>query len=186
MAWLEDFLKEFTGTVVAITHDRYFLDNAAGWILELDKGEGIPFEGNYSGWLERKATRIQQEARDDDKRGKALERELEWMRMSPKARQTKSKARISSYEAMRQADEDARENSRSGPTNIYIPPGPPLGTKVVEAEGLAKWYGDRLLWDKVSFSLPRGGVVGVIGANGKSLYIHHHRWDGASLTHLGC
>ena len=128
VAWLEDFLKEFTGTVVAITHDRYFLDNAAGWILELDKGEGIPFEGNYSGWLEKKAKRIEQEARDDDKRGKALTRELEWMRMSPKARQTKSKARISSYEAMVQADEEARENSRSGPTNIYIPPGPPLSS----------------------------------------------------------
>lgn len=164
--------------------------------------EGIPFEGNYSGWLERKATRLQQEgayylhtqpcitnrfqppttlihtenthsptrqnatARDDSKRQKALERELEWMRMSPKARQTKSKARISSYEQMVRADEDARESARSGPTNIYIPPGPPLGTKVVEAENLAKWYRDRLLWDKVSFSLPRGGVVGVIGANG--------------------
>ncbi len=134
--------------------------------MELDRGEGLPFEGNYSGWLEKKAKRLQQEAREDDKRTKALSRELEWMRMSPKARQTKSKARISSYEQMVQADEEARENSRSGPTNIYIPPGPPLANKVVEAENLGKWYGDRLLWDKVSFSLPRGGVVGVIGANG--------------------
>lgn len=166
VAWLEDFLHDYKGTVVAITHDRYFLDNVAGWILELDRGEGIPFEGNYSGWLERKAKRLEQEAREDNKRAKALSRELEWMRMSPKARQTKAKARITSYEQMVQADEEARENSRSGPTNIYIPPGPPLAAKVVEAENLGKWYGERLLWDKVSFSLPRGGVVGVIGANG--------------------
>jgi len=166
VAWLEDFLAAFTGTVVAITHDRLFLENVAGWILELDRGEGIPFEGNYSGWLDSKAKRLQQEGRDDDKRTKALTRELEWMRMSPKARQIKAKARITNYEQMVQADEDARANARGGPTNIYIPPGPPLGKVVVEAEGLAKWYGDRLLWDKVSFSLPRGGVVGVIGANG--------------------
>src|SRR6056297_3355302 len=157
--WLEQHLQHYKGTVIAVTHDRYFLDNVAGWILELDRGEGIPFEGNYSGWLERKAKRLEQEAREDNKRAKALSRELEWMRMSPKARQTKAKARITSYEQMVQADEEARENSRSGPTNIYIPPGPPLAAKVVEAENLGKWYGDRLLWDKVSFSLPRGGVV---------------------------
>src|SRR5215475_1095533 len=162
VAWLERYLKEYPGTVVAITHDRYFLDNAAGWILELDRGAGIPWEGNYSSWLEQKQQRLAQEEKQDRARQRTLERELEWVRMSPRARQAKSKARLASYEEM--LAEDRRE--REGTAEIVIPPGPRLGDLVVRAEGLAKGYGDRLLIDSLSFNLPRGGIVGVIGPNG--------------------
>mmetsp|Transcript_21282 Transcript_21282/g.37244 ORF Transcript_21282/g.37244 Transcript_21282/m.37244 type:complete len:559 (+) Transcript_21282:277-1953(+) len=168
VAWLEDFLAQFQGTVVAITHDRYFLDNVAGWILELDRGNGFPFEGNYSNWLERKAERIAQEAKDSKKQQAALARELEWVRQSPKARQAKSKARLSSYESMLAEAENASSSQYQASMGgaIYIPPGPKLGDKVVIAENVAKFYGDRMLYNNVNFDLPRGGVVGVIGANG--------------------
>src|SRR5499433_3597137 len=162
VAWLERYLKEYPGTVVAITHDRYFLDNAAGWILELDRGAGIPWEGNYSSWLDQKRERLAQEEKQDRARQRTLERELEWVRMSPRARQAKSKARLASYEEL--LAEDRRE--REGAAEIVIPPGPRLGDLVVRAEGLAKGYGDRLLIDSLSFNLPRGGIVGVIGPNG--------------------
>jgi ATP-binding cassette ChvD family protein len=162
VAWLERYLKEYPGTVVAITHDRYFLDNVAGWILELDRGAGIPWEGNYSSWLEQKRERLAQEEKQDRARQRTLERELEWVRMSPRARQAKSKARLSSYEEL--LAEDRRE--REGTAEIIIPPGPRLGDLVVQAEGLAKGYGDRLLIEDLTFSLPRGGIVGVIGPNG--------------------
>src|SRR5215472_14001565 len=162
VAWLERYLKDYPGTVVAITHDRYFLDNAAGWILELDRGAGIPWEGNYSSWLDQKRERLAQEEKQDRARQRTLERELEWVRMSPRARQAKSKARLASYEEL--LAEDRRE--REGAAEIVIPPGPRLGDLVVRAEGLAKGYGDRLLIDSLSFNLPRGGIVGVIGPNG--------------------
>src|SRR5262245_23336215 len=162
VAWLERYLKEYPGTVVAITHDRYFLDNAAGWILELDRGAGIPWEGNYSSWLEQKQQRLAQEEKQDRARQRTLERELEWVRMSPRARQAKSKARLASYEEM--LAEDRRE--REGTAEIVIPPGPRLGDLVVEADKLGKGYGDRALIDELSFKLPRGGIVGVIGPNG--------------------
>ncbi|MCB0342222.1 MAG: energy-dependent translational throttle protein EttA [Pseudobdellovibrionaceae bacterium] len=162
VAWLEHFLHEFPGTVIAVTHDRYFLDNVAGWILELDRGEGIPFKGNYSSWLEQKDKRLSQEQRADSKRIKTLERELEWVRMSPKGRQAKSKARLSSYEKLLQEPDEARMKE----LQIYIPPGPRLGDVVVEADQIVKAYGDKLLIDELSFSLPRGGIVGVIGPNG--------------------
>src|SRR5215468_7010127 len=162
VAWLERYLKDYPGTVVAITHDRYFLDNAAGWILELDRGAGIPWEGNYSSWLDQKRERLAQEEKQDRARQRTLERELEWVRMSPRARQAKSKARLASYEQL--LAEDRRE--REGAAEIVIPPGPRLGDLVVRAEGLAKGYGDRLLIDSLSFNLPRGGIVGVIGPNG--------------------
>ncbi len=162
VAWLERFLKDYPGTVVAITHDRYFLDNVAGWILELDRGAGIPWEGNYSSWLDQKQQRLAQEERQDRARQRTLERELEWVRMSPRARQAKSKARLASYEDLL-AEERAE---REGTAEIVIPPGPRLGDLVVRAEGLSKGYGDRLLIDDLSFNLPRGGIVGVIGPNG--------------------
>jgi ATP-binding cassette ChvD family protein len=162
VAWLERYLKDYPGTVVAITHDRYFLDNVAGWILELDRGAGIPWEGNYSSWLEQKRERLAQEEKQDRARQRTLERELEWVRMSPRARQAKSKARLASYEEL--LGEDRRE--RDGTAEIAIPPGPRLGDLVVRAEGLSKGYGDRLLIDNLSFNLPRGGIVGVIGPNG--------------------
>ncbi|CAM9699467.1 unnamed protein product [Ascophyllum nodosum] len=172
VAWLEDFLKGFPGTVVAITHDRYFLDNVAGWILELDRGEGFPFKGNYSGFLEKKTARLETEVKVDAKRKKSLERELEasinnsWVRMNPKARQAKSKARLARFDSLSQADEAAAAASRASLESIFIPPGRPLGTTVVEAKDLGKAKGQRLLYDKVNFTLPRGGVVGVVGANG--------------------
>src|SRR5882762_7950955 len=162
VAWLERHLAEFPGTVVAVTHDRYFLDNVAGWILELDRGAGIPWEGNYSSWLDQKRTRLAQEEKSESARQKTLERELEWVRMAPRARQAKGKARLAAYEKM--LAEDTREKLES--VEIYIPPGPRLGDVVVQAERLSKGYGDRLLIDDLSFSLPRGGIVGVIGANG--------------------
>ena len=162
VAWLERHLQDYPGTVIAVTHDRYFLDNVAGWILELDRGRGIPWKGNYSSWLEQKRTRLQQEEKAEGKRQKTLERELEWIRMSPKARQTKSKARISAYEKLLSQDSAKRQED----LEIYIPPGPRLGNLVVEAQGVAKAFGDRLLMDQVTFALPPGGIVGVIGPNG--------------------
>ncbi|TDQ83276.1 ATP-binding cassette ChvD family protein [Dongia mobilis] len=162
VAWLERFLEDYKGTVVAVTHDRYFLDNVAGWILELDRGQGIPFEGNYSGWLEQKSKRLEQEQKTESARQRTLERELEWIRQSPKARQAKSKARVSAYEALlAQQNEKAQENAQ-----IYIPAGPRLGDLVIEAEHLNKGFGDRLLIEDLSFRLPPGGIVGVIGPNG--------------------
>src|SRR5713226_3876673 len=164
VAWLERYLKEYGGTVVAITHDRYFLDNVAGWILELDRGHGIPWEGNYSSWLEQKQQRLAQEEKTDARRRQTLERELEWIRLSPRARQAKGKARLNSYEQLLAEAEAAPD--RAERLEITIPPGPRLGELVVEVEHLTKGYGDRLLIDDLSFSLPRGGIVGVIGPNG--------------------
>jgi len=164
VAWLERFLSEYKGTVVAVTHDRYFLDNVAGWILELDRGEGIPWEGNYSSWLEQKQKRLAQEEKEASSRQRTLERELEWIRMSPRARQAKSKARVSQYESLLSEHEKAQAAPESG--RIVIPPGPRLGDVVVEGKGLRKAYGDNLLFDGLEFMLPRGGIVGVIGANG--------------------
>ncbi len=162
VAWLEHFLEEYKGTVVAVTHDRYFLDNVAGWILELDRGQGIPFEGNYSGWLEQKQKRLEQEEKTESSRQKSLQRELEWIRQSPKARQAKSKARINAYETML-----AQSNEKAmGVAQITIPAGPRLGNVVIEAENLNKGFGDRLLIEDLSFRLPPGGIVGVIGPNG--------------------
>jgi len=162
VAWLERYLKEYPGTVVAITHDRYFLDNVAGWILELDRGAGIPWEGNYSSWLEQKQQRLAQEEKQDRARQWTLERELEWVRMSPRARQAKSKSRLAAYEEL--LVEGGRE--REGTAEIIIPAGPRLGDLVVEARGLCKGYGDQLLIEDLSFDLPRGGIVGVVGPNG--------------------
>jgi ATP-binding cassette ChvD family protein len=162
VAWLERFLAEFPGTVVAVTHDRYFLDNVAGWILELDRGAGIPYEGNYSSWLEQKRTRLAQEEKQASARQRTLERELEWVRMSPRARQTKSKARIQKYEELA----SAAEGEKVMQNEIVIPPPARLGNDVVIAKGLKKAYGDKVLFDDLSFSLPRGGIVGIIGPNG--------------------
>lgn len=163
VAWLERFLAEYAGTVVAVTHDRYFLDNVAGWILELDRGNGYPYEGNYSGWLEQKKKRLELEKKEDSSRKKTLERELEWVRMNPRARQAKSKARLASYETLLAEDQKAKEYE---PSKIHIPAGARLGNIVVEADHLSKAFGDKLLIDDLSFSLPRGGIVGVIGPNG--------------------
>ncbi|MBN2438719.1 MAG: energy-dependent translational throttle protein EttA [Deltaproteobacteria bacterium] len=162
VAWLEHHLQAYAGTVIAVTHDRYFLDNVAGWILELDRGQGIPWKGNYSSWLEQKRNRLQKEEKSESERQKTLQRELEWIRMSPKGRHAKSKARISSYENLlsQEMDTCAKE------LEIYIPPGPRLGKLVIEAEGVGKAYGDRLLIDNMSFNLPPGGIVGIIGPNG--------------------
>jgi ATP-binding cassette ChvD family protein len=162
VAWLEQHLAQYKGTVLAVTHDRYFLDNVAGWILELDRGEGIPFKGNYSSWLEQKQQRLSVEEKQESKRAKTLERELEWIRMNPKGRHAKSKARISSYEKML-ADE---QDKRSEEIEIFIPPGPRLGNLVIEAKKVSKAYGDNLLYEDMEFSLPPGGIVGVIGPNG--------------------
>jgi sulfate-transporting ATPase len=163
VAWLERHLEQFPGTVVAVTHDRYFLDNVAGWILELDRGEGHPFEGNYSGWLEHKSKRLADEEKQDNARQRVLSRELEWVRTSPKARHAKSKSRLSRYEELRA---EAESEKRDPALEIVIPPGPRLGDDVVIAEHLRKGYGDNLLIDDLSFRLPRGGIVGVIGPNG--------------------
>jgi sulfate-transporting ATPase len=162
VAWLEQALKEYTGTIVAVTHDRYFLDNVAGWILELDRGEGIPWKGNYSSWLEQKQKRLEVEEKQESARQKTLKRELEWVRASPKARQAKSKARVARYEELVNQVQERRE-----PTGeVTIPPGPKLGGLVVEAQGVRKAYGDKLLFDDLTFKLPPGGIVGVIGPNG--------------------
>jgi ATP-binding cassette ChvD family protein len=162
VAWLERFLKEYKGTVVAVTHDRYFLDNAAEWILELDRGSGIPWKGNYSSWLDQKQQRLTQEEKSETKRQKTLQRELEWIRMSPRARQSKGKARLNAYEQL--LNEDSAQKIEQ--VEIYIPPGPRLGDVVVEARGVRKAYGEQLLMDDLNFTLPRGGIVGVIGPNG--------------------
>src|SRR5687767_10641573 len=162
VAWLERFLKDYPGTVVAVTHDRYFLDNVAGWILELDRGHGIPYEGNYSAWLEQKEQRLEIEEKQESARAKAMKVELEWVRSNPKARQAKSKARLARFEEL----ESKEFQKRNETSEIYIPPGPHLGDLVVEAEGLKKSFGDKVLFEGLSFRLPRGGIVGVLGPNG--------------------
>ena len=160
--WLEQHLKQYKGTVIAVTHDRYFLDNVAGWILELDRGHGIPFQGNYSSWLQQKQDRLAKEEKAEAKKAKTLERELEWIRMTPKARQAKGKARITKYEELL----EQKGEKVAADLEIYIPPGPRLGDVVVEAKDLTKAYGDKLLFEKLNFNLPKGGIVGVIGPNG--------------------
>ena len=160
--WLEAHLQQYKGTVIAVTHDRYFLDNVAGWILELDRGEGIPWKGNYSSWLEQKSARLALEEKQESKRRRTLERELEWVRMAPKARQAKGKARLNAYEKMLNADTKQKEEK----LEIYIPNGPRLGNKVIECKGVTKSYGDRVLFENLTFSLPPAGIVGVIGPNG--------------------
>jgi ATP-binding cassette ChvD family protein len=186
VAWLERHLHDYHGTVVAVTHDRYFLDNVAGWILELDRGHGIPWEGNYSSWLEQKDDRLAQEEKVDEARRRTLARELEWIRMAPRARQAKGKARINAFEDLVAEAESAER--RDEKLQISIPPGPRLGDLVVEANDLRKGYGDRLLIDDLSFTLPRGGIVGVIGANGAGkttlfrMLVGQEPADGGSLT----
>lgn len=160
--WLEQHLKNYQGTVIAVTHDRYFLDNVAGWILELDRGEGIPWKGNYSSWLDQKQQRLKQEEKTESNRQKTLERELEWIRMSPKARQSKGKARLNAYDKL--VSEESKE--RESKLELFIPPGPRLGAKVIEVNGVSKAYGEKLLFENLSFSLPQGGIVGIIGPNG--------------------
>tara|TARA_X000000950_G_scaffold110892_1_gene139768 strand:+ start:2683 stop:4374 length:1692 start_codon:yes stop_codon:yes gene_type:complete len=160
--WLEQHLSEYKGTVIAITHDRYFLDNVAGWILELDRGEGIPWKGNYSSWLEQKTKRLAQEEKTESKRKRTLERELEWVRMSPKGRRTKSKSRLSNYEKLLSEEGKRKEDK----IELYIPPGPRLGTNVIDAEGVGKAFGDKLLYENLDFKLPPAGIVGIIGPNG--------------------
>jgi ATP-binding cassette ChvD family protein len=162
VAWLEQHLQRYEGTVIAVTHDRYFLDNVAGWILELDRGEGIPWKGNYSSWLEQKQKRLALEEKGESKRRKTLERELEWIRMSPKGRHAKAKARITAYDSL--VNQETKEREKE--LEIFIPPGPRLGDVVIEAKNITKAYGDNLLIDNLSFSVPSGAIVGVIGPNG--------------------
>jgi len=184
VAWLERHLHEFPGTIVAVTHDRYFLDNVAGWILELDRGHGIPWEGNYTSWLEQKQERLRIEEKGESKRQRTLARELEWVRMSPRARQAKGKARLQAYEELLAQDVEKRRET----AEIAIPPGPRLGDLVVRAKGLEKGYGDRLLFEGLDFSLPRGGIVGVIGPNGAGkttlfrMIVGQEQPDGGELT----
>jgi energy-dependent translational throttle protein EttA len=160
--WLEEHLRQYAGTIIAVTHDRYFLDNVAGWILELDRGEGIPWKGNYSSWLDQKQKRLAQEEKTESKRQKALERELEWVRMGPKGRHAKGKARLSAYEKLLSQENREKEEK----LELFIPPGPRLGNKVIEANGVSKAYGDKLLYENLTFSLPPAGIVGIIGPNG--------------------
>ena len=184
VGWLERFLEGFTGTVVAITHDRYFLDNAAGWILELDRGRGIPYEGNYSTWLEAKDQRLAQEQRQEASRQKAIKAELEWVRSNPKGRQAKNKARLARFDELNSQDFQTRNETNE----IYILPGPRLGDKVIEVEGLRKVFGDRLLFDDVTFTVPKGAIVGIVGANGMGkstlfrLLMGYEQPDGGSVT----
>lgn len=181
--WLEQYLQNFPGTVIAVTHDRYFLDNVAGWILELDRGEGIPWEGNYSSWLEQKAERLAQEEKTESKRRKTLKRELEWIRMAPKAKQSKGKARLNAYDKMSRDEGKEREKNME----IFIPPGPRLGDVVVEVENLSKGFGDRLLFDKATFNIPKNAIVGILGPNGvgKStffrLLVNEHEPDSGTV-----
>jgi energy-dependent translational throttle protein EttA len=183
VAWLERFLQEYPGTVVAVTHDRYFLDNVAGWILELDRGHGIPWEGNYSSWLEQKEKRLQMEEKQESARQKAMAAELEWVRTNPKGRHAKSKARLARFEELTSQEVQKRNETKE----IYIPPGPRLGDLVVEANGLRKAFGDRVLFEDLSFTLPRGGIVGVIGPNGAGkttlfrMLVGHERPDTGEL-----
>lgn len=160
--WLEEHLRQYKGTIIAVTHDRYFLDNVAGWILELDRGEGIPWKGNYSSWLDQKSKRLAQEEKSESKRQKTLERELEWVRMGPKGRRAKGKARLGAYEKLLTQETKEREDK----LELFIPPGPRLGNKVIEANGVSKAYGDKLLYENLTFSLPPAGIVGIIGPNG--------------------
>ncbi|MFP5306420.1 MAG: energy-dependent translational throttle protein EttA [Gammaproteobacteria bacterium] len=162
VAWLEKFLKDFPGTIIAVTHDRYFLDNVAGWILELDRGHGIPWQGNYSSWLEQKEKRLEQEQKTEDAHTKAMKEELEWVRKNPKGRQAKSKARVKAFEELASQEFQKRAETKE----IYIPPGPRLGDKVIEVKNVRKQYGDRVLYDGLDFTVPRGAIVGIIGANG--------------------
>ncbi|MDT0496568.1 energy-dependent translational throttle protein EttA [Algiphilus sp. W345] len=184
VAWLEKFLNDFPGTIVAVTHDRYFLDNVAGWILELDRGHGIPYEGNYSTWLEQKEKRLAQEEKTESARQKAMAEELEWVRQNPKGRQSKSKARLKAFEEMSSQDYQKRAET----SEIYIPPGPRLGDVVIDATDLKKTYGDRVLYEGLSFSVPRGGIVGIIGANGRGkttlfrMITGEEKPDGGSIT----
>ena len=184
VGWLERFLEGFTGTVVAITHDRYFLDNAAGWILELDRGRGIPYEGNYSTWLEAKDQRLAQEQRQEASRQKAIKAELEWVRSNPKGRQAKNKARLARFDELNSHDFQTRNETNE----IYIPPGPRLGDNVIDVQGLKKVFGDRLLFDDVSFTVPKGAIVGITGPNGMGkstlfrLLMGHEQPDGGSVT----
>mgnify|MGYP000624383465 FL=1 len=159
MDWLEQYLQNFPGTVIAVTHDRYFLDNVAGWILELDRGEGIPWKGNYSSWLEQKAKRLEQEEKAESKRRKTLQRELDWIKMAPKARQAKGKARLNAYEKL--ASESGKEQEAK--LELYIPPGQRLGDKVIELKGVTKKYGDRTIFENLDLEIPRNAVVGIIG-----------------------
>ena len=183
VGWLERFLESFAGTVVAITHDRYFLDNAAGWILELDRGRGIPYEGNYSTWLEAKEQRLAQEQRQEASHQKAIKAELEWVRSNPKGRQAKNKARLARFEELNSQDFQTRNETNE----IYIPPGPRLGDKVIEVDGLRKVFGERLLFDELSFTVPKGAIVGIIGANGMGkstlfrILMGHEQPDGGSV-----
>ena len=182
--WLEQHLQQYKGTVIAITHDRYFLDNVAGWILELDRGEGIPWKGNYSSWLEQKSARLAQEEKTESKRRKTLERELEWVRMAPKARQAKQKARLGAYDRL--LNEDVKEKEQK--LEIFIPNGPRLGDKVIEAHQVGKAFGDKLLFDNLEFVLPRNGIVGVIGPNGAGkttlfrLIMSHEKADSGTFS----
>src|SRR4051812_43855517 len=182
--WLEEHLRQYKGTIIAVTHDRYFLDNVAGWILKLDRGEGIPWKGNYSSWLDQKQKRLQSEEKTESKRQKALERELEWVRMNPKGRQAKGKARLSAYEKL--IGQEGREKEEK--LELYIPPGPRLGNKVIQAEGVAKAYGEKLLYENLTFSLPPAGIVGIIGPNGAGkttlfkLIIGKEKPDAGSFT----
>ena len=163
VAWLEKFLKDFPGTIIAVTHDRYFLDNVAGWILELDRGHGIPWQGNYSTWLDQKAKRLETEQKQEDAHAKAMKEELEWVRKNPKGRQSKSKARLAAYEEMASQEFQKRAETKE----LYIPPGPRLGDKVIEVSGVAKKYGGRTLYEGLTFTVPKGAIVGIVGANGR-------------------
>ncbi len=178
VAWLERFLHDYSGTVVAVTHDRYFLDNVAGWILELDRGHGIPWEGNYSSWLEQKEARLGQEQKQEQSRIRAMKEELDWVRQNPKGRQAKSKARLARFEELQSSEFQSRNETNE----IYIPPGERLGDLVIEAHGLKKAYGDRLLYDGLTFNLPKGGIVGIIGPNGagKTTLFRHSDRPGAT------